>query len=118
MCPPATKSCPLGRKAWPEQKMFAPACVVGVFVFVDGSQSVGLSPLANEGHHITLPVGSTWAWTSLYGQVITDENCPTVARSWALPDETATKCATTNQRSASNRTLDRSEEHEQDLSGR
>ena len=54
----------------------------------------------------------------MYGQVITDENCPTVAGFWALADETAIKCATTNQRSATNRTLDRPEEHEQDFSGR
>ena len=59
ICPPATKSCPLARNAWPEQKMFAPACVSAVFEFVDGSQSVGLSPLSKEGHHNTLPVGST-----------------------------------------------------------
>src|SRR6266699_5503140 len=81
MCPPATKSCPLARKAKPEQKMFAPACVAGVFVFVDGFQRVGLSPRLNAGHHNTLPVGSRCAWTAWYGQVITDENCPTVAGS-------------------------------------
>jgi hypothetical protein len=28
-----------------------------VFVLVDGFQMVGLSPLANDGHHSTLPVG-------------------------------------------------------------
>jgi hypothetical protein len=54
----------------------------------------------------------------LYGQVITDENCPTVAGSWALADETAIKCATAKQRSATNRTFIRSEEREQDFSGR
>src|SRR4030095_5479732 len=96
MCPPATKSCPLGRKAWPEQKMFAPACVTAVFVFVAGSQRVGLSPATNEGHHSTLPVGRRLAWTALRGQVVTDENCPTVAGSWALTDETAIMCATTS----------------------
>ena len=54
----------------------------------------------------------------MYGQVVTDENCPTVALSWAFADETAVKCATTNQRSATNRTFDRSEGDEQDFSGR
>jgi len=52
----------------------------------------------------------------MYGQVITDENCPTVAGSWALADETAIKCAAPNQPSAINRTLNRSEEREQDFS--
>ena len=116
MCPPATRSCPLGRKAKPEQKMFAPAWVTAVLVFVDGSQSVGLSPWLNEGHHNTFPVGSRLAWTALYGQVITGENCPTVALFWALADETAMNCATTKQRSATNGTFSRSEEHEQDFS--
>jgi hypothetical protein len=51
----------------------------------------------------------------LYGQNITGENCPTVAGSWALVDETAIKCATTKQRSATNRTLNRSEEREHDF---
>src|SRR5437773_11779301 len=105
MCPPATKSCPSGRNAKPEQKMFAPACVAGVFVLVDGYQRVGLSPRLNEGHHNTLPVGSTRAWTALYGQVITDETCPTVPGSWALADDTAIKCATTKQGSSTNRTF-------------
>jgi hypothetical protein len=54
----------------------------------------------------------------MYGQVFTDENCPTVALSWALADEAAMKCATTNQRSVTNRTFDRLEEHERDFSGR
>jgi hypothetical protein len=53
----------------------------------------------------------------MYGQVITDENCPTVAGSWALAEETAIKCATTKQRSVTNRTFNSSEEHEQDFSG-
>jgi hypothetical protein len=51
----------------------------------------------------------------MYGQPITDENCPTVAGSWALADETAMKCATTKQRSAANRTVRHSEEYEQDF---
>src|SRR5205823_13906757 len=110
MCPPATKSCPLDRKAKPEQKMFAPACVAGVFVFVDGSQSVGLSPSANGGHHSTLPVGSRLAWVAMYGHVVTGDHCPTVALSWALAEEAAIRCATTNQRSATNRTPDQPEE--------
>jgi hypothetical protein len=97
--------------------MFAPACVSGVFVLVDGSQSVGLSPWSKEGHHITLPPGSRLACTALYGQVITDENCPAVAGSWALADETAMKYATANHRNAANRTFNRSEEHEQDSTG-
>jgi hypothetical protein len=54
----------------------------------------------------------------MYGQLITDENCPTVAGSWALAEETAMKCATVNQRSATNRTFIRSEEREQHFSGR
>src|SRR4029450_1906916 len=108
-------SCPLGRKAKPAQKMFAPTCVRGVFVFVEGSQSVGLSPCPNAGHHSTLPLGSRLAWTALYGQALTDENCPTVAGSWALADETAIKCATANQCKASNRICNRSEEREQDF---
>jgi hypothetical protein len=54
----------------------------------------------------------------LYGQVITDENCPTVAGPWALAQETAMKCATAKQRSATNRTFNRSEEHEQGFSER
>ena len=53
----------------------------------------------------------------MYGQVVTDENCPTVAGSWALADETAMKCATANQRNATNRTFNRSEEREQDFGG-
>jgi hypothetical protein len=52
------------------------------------------------------------------GQVITDENCPTVAGFWALADETATKCAAANQRSATNRTFNLSGEHEQDFTAR
>src|SRR6266487_3345436 len=52
MCPPATKSCPSGRNAKPEQKMFAPACVAGVFVLVDGFQRVGLSPRLNDGQPV------------------------------------------------------------------
>jgi hypothetical protein len=52
----------------------------------------------------------------MYGQAVTDENCPTVAGSWALADETAMKCATTKQPSAANRAFDRSEEREQDFS--
>ena len=51
----------------------------------------------------------------MYGQPVTDENCPTVAVSWALADETAMKCATPNQPSAINRTFNRSEEREQDF---
>jgi hypothetical protein len=53
----------------------------------------------------------------MYGQAITDENCPTVAGSWALAADTAMKCASANQRSAANRTFNRSEEHEQDFPG-
>ena len=60
-------------------------------MFVDGFQMVGLSPLSNDGHHSTLPVGSRLAWTALYGQVITGENCPTVAGSCAFADETDKK---------------------------
>jgi hypothetical protein len=41
MCPPCIKSCPLGRKAWPEQKGFASGCVAAVLVFIDGFQSSG-----------------------------------------------------------------------------
>src|ERR671923_2030882 len=107
MCPPATKSCPLDRNAWPEQKMFAPACAAAVFVSVDGFQRVGLSPLPNWGEYSTLPVGSRCAWTAIHGQFITDENCPTVAGSWALADETAMNCATARQRSAIKRTCNR-----------
>jgi hypothetical protein len=51
----------------------------------------------------------------MYGQVVTDENCPTVAGSWALADETAMKCATAKQRNATNRTFNRSEAGEQDF---
>jgi hypothetical protein len=118
MCPPATKRCPLGRKAKPAQKMFAPTCVPAVFLFVDGSQSVGLSPAPNGGQYSTLPVGRTLAWTAWYGQVITDENCPTVAGFWALADETAISCVTPNPPSATNPTFDQSEEHEQNFSRR
>jgi len=50
------------------------------------------------------------------GQLITDENCPTVAGSWALADETASKWATTNQRSATNRTFNRWQELDQGFS--
>jgi hypothetical protein len=51
----------------------------------------------------------------LYGQVITDENCPTVAGSWALADETAISCVATKQRNAMTWTFSRSEEREQDF---
>jgi hypothetical protein len=51
----------------------------------------------------------------MYGQPVTDENCPTVPEFWALADETAMKCATTKQPSAANRTVRRSEEYEQDF---
>jgi hypothetical protein len=50
----------------------------------------------------------------LYGQVITDENCPTVAGSSALADEAAINCATAKQCSTSNRIFAWSEEREQD----
>jgi hypothetical protein len=53
----------------------------------------------------------------MYGQVVTDENCPTVPGSWALADETAINCATPNQPSAINRTFKCSEEREQDFGG-
>ena len=51
----------------------------------------------------------------MYGQVVTDENCPTVALFWALADETAMKCAAAKQPNATNRTFSRSEEREQDF---
>jgi hypothetical protein len=50
----------------------------------------------------------------MYGQVVTDENCPTVAGSWALADETAINGDTANQASGTNRTHNRHEEREQD----
>src|SRR5260370_1359172 len=83
MCPPATKSCPSERSVCPAQKMFAPAFTSAVFAPVAGSQRVGLSPLANEGHHITVPDGSRAAWTALYGQVVLADHWPTVAGSCA-----------------------------------
>src|SRR5205809_7448859 len=112
MCPLATKSCPLARNEWPAQKGFPPVCVAAVFVFVDGSQSVGLSPTPNWGQYSTLPVGSTLAWTACHVQVMTGEYCPTVPGSWALADETAIKCATAKQGSATKPSLSRSEERE------
>jgi hypothetical protein len=54
----------------------------------------------------------------MYGQVITDENCPTAAGSWAVADEIAMKCATAKQGNATNRTFSRSEEREQDFTRR
>src|SRR5258705_13943599 len=98
--------------------MFAATLGAAVFVFVGGSHSVGLSPSANGGHQSTLPVGRTWACVAIYGHVISDDHCPTVALVCAPADEAAIKCATTNQRSATNRTPDRPEEHEQDFGGR
>jgi hypothetical protein len=91
MCPPATKSCPLDRVVKPEQKMFAPTCGAAVFVFVAGSHSVGLSPSPNGGHHSTLPVGRTWACVAIYGHVITDDHCPTVALVCAPADGASIK---------------------------
>jgi len=49
---------------------------------------------------------------------MTDENCPTVAGSWAFADETAMNSATAKQRSAIDRTFNRSEAQEQASSGR
>jgi hypothetical protein len=51
----------------------------------------------------------------LYGQLITDENCPTVAGSWALADAATSNCATANQCNATNRTFRRSQKREQDF---
>jgi len=39
--PPATRSCPLARKAWPEQKRLDPDCGAEVFAFVNGFQTCG-----------------------------------------------------------------------------
>jgi hypothetical protein len=114
MCPPATRSWPLVRKEWPEQKMFAPACVAAVFVFVDGSQSVGLSPWVNWGQYSTLPVGSRCAWTAIHGQFITDENCPTVAGSWAVAEDTPMSCVTAQQYNATDRTFNHSDSDKYD----
>jgi hypothetical protein len=38
----------------------------------------------------------------MYGQAVTDENCPTVAGSWALADETAISCIAATQCNATN----------------
>jgi hypothetical protein len=52
----------------------------------------------------------------LYGQLITDENCPTVAASWARETAAAKKSdaksesSTAKRRSAANGTCDRPEE--------
>jgi hypothetical protein len=54
----------------------------------------------------------------MYGQVITDENCPTVPGSCALADETAMKCAIAKQDNATDRTFNRSEEREQGFTER
>jgi len=39
MCPPVTKICPFVRKAWPEQKMFAPDGVAAVTALLAGSHN-------------------------------------------------------------------------------
>jgi hypothetical protein len=51
----------------------------------------------------------------LFGQVITDENCPTVAGSWAPAEATAINCATAKQPSTIILTFSRSEEREQEF---
>jgi len=118
MCPPATSSRPSDRNAKPAQKMFAPACVIPIFVFVDGFQSMGLSPWAKAGHHRTRPVGRSWAWTALYGQVVTDENCPTVVGFWALADEIAMRCAKAKHCRGINWTSNDFRERDQDFRAR
>ena len=51
----------------------------------------------------------------MYGQVVTDENWPTVAGSWALADQTTISCVPTSQRSATNGTFSRCEDREPDF---
>src|SRR4029453_15225383 len=75
MCPPATNNFPSAKKERPAQKIFAPTCAIAVFVFVAGSQRYGLSPLAKAGHHRTLPVGRSAAWTALYGHGVLADHC-------------------------------------------
>src|SRR6266550_9349199 len=105
MCPPATKSCPSDRRVWPAQKMFARAFTSAVFELVAGSQRVGLSPSANEGHHITLPVGRRAACTALYGQVTLGDHWPTVAGSCATETDASIERNALNKDQRTSRSL-------------
>src|ERR1044072_8737918 len=52
------------------------------------------------------------AWTALYGQVISGENCPIVAGSCPPAGETASNCASASQRTATDGNFDRIREPE------